>query len=115
MNPRPHWGARLLNGLPVLACRLASTEEALAGVTASKLVNHGDVRAACAGVLELAPRPGRDPVQMAAQHQLIAARYGLPAMMTRLTRLYARHGIVLPQAASGPATKKVVEALCTGA
>lgn len=36
-------------------------------------------------------------------------------MMTRLTRLYARHGIVLPQAASGPATKKVVEALCTGA
>ena len=33
----------LLNGLPVLACRLASTEEALAGVTASKLVNHGDV------------------------------------------------------------------------
>lgn len=105
----------LLNGLPVLACRLASTEEALAGVTASKLVNHGDVRAACAGVLELAPRPGRDPVQMAAQHQLIAARYGLSAMMTRLTRLYARHGIVLPQAASGPATKKVVEALCTGA
>ena len=54
-EPKAPLGARLLNSLPVLACRLASTEEALAGVTASKLVNHGDVRAACAGVLELAP------------------------------------------------------------
>lgn len=86
----------LLNGLPVLSCRLASNEEVLQGVAASRLVEHGDVAAAKEALLALSALPRREPERMLAQHTVIAARYGLPAMMARLIAVYAQHGIPVP-------------------
>ena len=85
-----------MNGLPVLSCRLASNEEVLRGVEAGRLVSYGDVAAAREALSALSALPRRDAARMQAQHDNIAARYGLPAMMTRLEALYLRHGIVLP-------------------
>ena len=86
----------LLNGLPVVSCHLPSNEEVLQGVTNSRLVQHGDVKAAAGALRALAPLPRHDPQALAAQHAAINARYGLPAMMERLAAVYARHGIILP-------------------
>ena len=90
----------LLNGLPVVSCRLHSNEEVLQGVANSRLVQYGDIQAAVEALTTLAALPRRDPKTMAAQHVAINARYGLPAMMERLADVYARHGIILPQARS---------------
>lgn len=86
----------LLNGLPVLACHQPSNGEVLQGVETCRLVRYGDVAAARKALAGLATLARRDPERMRAQHELIAARYGLPAMMARLEALYARFGISLP-------------------
>ncbi len=86
----------LLNGLPVLSCRLHSNEEVLQGVANSRLVQYGDVHAAMEALNALAALPRRDPETMTAQHAAISARYGLAAMMQRLAAVYARYGVVLP-------------------
>ena len=86
----------LLNGLPIVACDLSSTVEALEGVAASCLVAYGDVAAARRALAGPSALPRRDPARMSAQHEAIAARYGLPAMTARLEAIYARYGIVLP-------------------
>ena len=83
----------LLNGLPVLACRIASTMEPLQHVEAYRVVDYDDVPAACQGLLELARLPRRDPERMARQHQSIASRYGLQGMVKVLVDTYGRHGI----------------------
>ncbi|MDO5674577.1 MAG: glycosyltransferase [bacterium] len=87
----------LLNGLPVLSCRLHSNEEVLQGVANSRLVQYGDIEAAVEALGALAAQPRRDPEAMAAQHAAINARYGLAAMMQRLAEVYARHGHILPE------------------
>lgn len=86
----------LLNGLPVLACRLPSNEEVLQGVETCRLVAYGDVAAAREALSGLAARARREPERMQAQHEHIAARYGLPAMMARIEALYTRYGVSLP-------------------
>ncbi len=86
----------LLNGLPVLACRLASNQEVLSQVEAARLVAYGDVVAAREALQALNALPRREPRRMLVQHEQIAGRYGLPAMMARLEALYARHGVILP-------------------
>jgi len=86
----------LLNGLPVLACRIPSSMEPLQLVEDCRLVDYDDVPAACRGLEELANLPLRDPERMARQHQRIAAQYGLGNMMRILLATYARHGIYPP-------------------
>ena len=83
-------------GLPVLACRLASNQEVLSQVEAARLVAYGDVVAAREALQALNALPRREPRRMLVQHEQIAGRYGLPAMMARLEALYARHGVILP-------------------
>ena len=84
----------LLNGLPVLACSgCASNAEVLEGIAASRLIPYGDIPAAATALAELAAFPRRDPAMMAAQHEAIAARYGLPAMLAKIVALYARYGV----------------------
>ncbi|MCL1981093.1 MAG: glycosyltransferase [Proteobacteria bacterium] len=83
----------LLNGLPVLACRIASSVEPLAVVEDCRLVDYGDVQAACQGLAELALLPRRDPERMARQHQRIADCYGLENMVRILLATYGRHSI----------------------
>lgn len=84
----------LLNGLPVLACRIPSTMEVLDPIADSRIVEYDDVPAACTGLRELTQLPRRDPERMAHQHQLIADRYGLQGMVRTLVDTYARYGIV---------------------
>ncbi len=84
----------LLNGLPVLACRISSTEEPLNLVEDYRLVAYDDVPAACQGLNELAQLPRREPQRMERQHRIIADRYGLRGMVRKLVDTYARHGVV---------------------
>ncbi len=86
----------LLSGLPILACRLPSTEEVLAHLDDCLLVGYGDVAEALQLVKSLTIKPGRDPEKMAKRHQLVAARYGLPVMMQLLEQVYAQFGVTLP-------------------
>ena len=86
----------LLNGLPVLACRIPSTMEPLGLLEDCCLVDYDDVPAACQGLAELAGLPRRDPERMARQHQRIAARYGLGNMVRILLATYGRYNIHPP-------------------
>lgn len=86
----------LLNGLPVLACRIPSTMEPLRLVEDCRLVDYDDVPAACQGLAELAGLPRRDPERMVRQHQRIADRYGIGAMVRILLATYGRYGIHPP-------------------
>jgi len=83
----------LLNGLPVLACRIPSTMEPLRHIEAYRLVDYDDVPAACQGLADLARLPRRDPERMARQHQSVASRYGLQGMVRKLVATYGRYGI----------------------
>ena len=83
----------LLNGLPVLACRIPSTLEPLSHITNYRLVDHDDVPAACQALEELVRLPLRDPQQMARQHQIIADRYGIQNMVKTLVDTYGRYGV----------------------
>jgi len=83
----------LLNGLPVLACRIPSTMEPLSHVEDYRLVDYDDVPAASQGLTELACLPLRDPERMARQHHIIASRYGLHGMVDILVATYGRYGI----------------------
>ncbi len=85
----------LLNGLPVLACRIASSMEPLSHIEAHRLFNYGDIPAACQALIELAGLPIREPERMERQHRIIAERYGLRAMMHTLLDAYRRHGVSL--------------------
>ncbi|MCL2458118.1 MAG: glycosyltransferase [Desulfobulbus sp.] len=87
----------LLNGLPVLACRIPSSMEPLALVEDYRLVDYDDVPAARQGLAELALLPRRDPERMARQHQRIADCYSLENMVRILLATYARHGIHPPR------------------
>ncbi len=89
----------LLNGLPVLACRIDSSMEPLRHAQAHRLVDYGDTEAARQALIELAGLPIREPERMERQHQAIAAHYGLKAMMRTLLATYARHGISWAKAA----------------
>jgi glycosyltransferase involved in cell wall biosynthesis len=84
----------LLNGLPVLACRIPSSMEPLGLIEDYRLVDYGDVSGACQGLVELAEGPLREPVRMERQHRVIADRYGLQGMVNTLVATYARYGIV---------------------
>ncbi len=86
----------LLNGLPVLACRIPSTMEPLRLVEDCRLVEYDDVDGACRGLAELAALPRRDPARMALQHDLIAGHYGLRHMVDIVVEVYGRHGIHPP-------------------
>jgi len=86
----------LLNGLPVLACRIPSTMEPLSLVDDYRLVDYDDVQAACRGLAELTDLPRREPERMARQHQRVADRYGLENMVRILLATYARSGIYPP-------------------
>lgn len=86
----------LLNGLPVLACRIPSTLEPLHLVEDYRLVDYDDVPAACLGLTELAGLPRRDPERMARQHRRIADQYGLEHMVRTLLATYGRYGIHPP-------------------
>lgn len=88
----------LLNGLSVLACAIPSTREVLAPVATHRLVEYDDVDAACQGLGELAALPRRAPERMARQQQETARRYGVAAMINRITQAYAQYGIVPPGA-----------------
>ncbi len=85
----------LLNGLPVLACRIASSMEPLRHIEAHRLFAYGDIPAACQALIELAGLPIREPDRMARQHRIIAERYGLRAMMRTLLDAYRCHGVSL--------------------
>lgn len=87
----------MLNGLPVLACRIPSTMEALQQIEAYRLVDYDDVDAAAQGIHELLQLPRRDPERMAQQHRRIAERYGLQPMVRRLLDTYRRFGVVPPR------------------
>ena len=87
----------LLNGLPVLACRIASSMEPLSHIEAYRLFTYGDISAACQGLIELAGLENRDPERMERQHRVIAERYGLRAMMRTLLHAYRSHGVFLDQ------------------
>ncbi len=87
----------MLNGLPVLGCRIPSTMEALRQIDDHRLVDYGDVEAAAALLQELAQTPQRNPQRMEQQHRLIAERYGLQPMVRRLLDTYRRYGVVPPQ------------------
>ncbi len=86
----------LLNGLPVLACRIPSTMEVLKEIEACRLIDYDDVAAACAGLSDLAALPRRDPQGMEAQWRTIAGQYGLQNMVSKLLAAYARFGIKAP-------------------
>lgn len=85
----------LLNGLPVLACRIPSTMELLDGVEDCRLVDYDDIPAASQGLHELAQLPLRDPQRMERQHRLIAGRYGLERMVATLVATYDRYGVTV--------------------
>jgi glycosyltransferase involved in cell wall biosynthesis len=87
----------LLNGLPVLACRIPSTEEVLKKIAAYQLVDYGDIPAACKGIFRLASSPGRDLHQAEQQWQTIAEQYGLRHMIKILLNTYARFDIFPPE------------------
>ena len=87
----------MLNGLPVLGCRIPSTMEALRLIDAHRLVAYGDVEAAAEGISALLQLPRRDPARMDEQHQIIAERYGLQPMVQRLLETYRRFDVVVPQ------------------
>lgn len=87
----------LLNGLPVLACRIPSTMEPLSLVEDYRLVDYDDVPAACRELAALARLPLRDPERMARQHQVIASRYGIEGMVKILVDTYGRHGVQAPR------------------
>ena len=86
----------LLNGLPVLACRIPSTVEVLKKVEVYQLVDYGDIPAACKGIFKLASSPGRDPQQAEQQWHIIAGQYGLQHMIKTLLDTYARFDIFPP-------------------
>lgn len=86
----------LLNGLPVLACRIPSTMEPLSFLEEYRLVDYDDVPAACQGLAALSRLPLRDPQWMARQHRIIADRYGLRSMVKILVATYERYGIRAP-------------------
>ncbi|NTV58913.1 MAG: glycosyltransferase [Deltaproteobacteria bacterium] len=83
----------LLNGLPVLACRIPSTMEPLSLIEDYRLVDYDDVPAACQGLAELVSLPLRDPQRMTRQHQVIAHRYGLQRMVKILVDTYDQYGV----------------------
>lgn len=85
----------LLNGLPVLACRIASSMEPLQHIEAYRLFDYGDLPAACQGLIELGRLPIREPARMERQHRIIAERYGLRPMLRTLLAAYRRHGVSL--------------------
>ena len=87
----------MLNGLPVLGCRIPSTMEALRLIDAHRLVDYGDVAAAAEGISARLQLPRRDPARMEEQHRIIAERYGLQPMVQRLLETYRRFGVVAPQ------------------
>lgn len=84
----------MLNGLPVLGCRIPSTMEALRQIDDHRLVDYGDVESAVQGIFELLQLPRRDPGRMDEQHRIIAQRYGLQPMVQRLLEIYRRFGVV---------------------
>ena len=84
----------LLNGLPVLACKLSSTMEPLNWIEDYRLVAYGDVPAAREGLMELSNLKLRDPQRMALQLQVIAKQYGLKSMVNTLVETYAQFGII---------------------
>ncbi|MBM9535783.1 glycosyltransferase [Desulfobulbus alkaliphilus] len=86
----------LLNGLPVLACRIPSTMEPLRHIQDHCLVNYNDVAVACQGLEELQAVPRRDPERMQRQHRIVADLYGLRRMVAILVATYARYGIKVP-------------------
>jgi glycosyltransferase involved in cell wall biosynthesis len=86
----------LLNGLPVLACRIPSTMEPLRHLQDYRLVNYTDVAAACQGLAELQAVPRCDLQRLQRQHQIVADLYGLRRMVATLVATYAQHGIKLP-------------------
>ncbi|NLX19560.1 MAG: glycosyltransferase family 4 protein [Desulfobulbus sp.] len=90
----------LLNGLPVLACPQASTNEVLGLVEDYRLVGYGDVTAASQALQELAMIPRRDPERMEKQHKTVADRYGTQAMIRSLLRTYQRFGVSVRNHAS---------------
>lgn len=83
----------LLNGLPVLACRIPSTMEPLSLIEDYRVVDYDDVPAACQGLAELVSLPRRDPQRMMRQHQIIAHRYGIQRMVKILVETYDQHGV----------------------
>jgi len=85
----------LLNGLPVLACRIPSTLEPLDWIEYYRLVDYDDVANACQGLTELAGLKRRDPERMAHQHGIIAQRYGLERMVRILIETYGQFGITV--------------------
>ncbi|MGI6656698.1 MAG: glycosyltransferase [Desulfobulbus sp.] len=81
----------LINGLPVLACRIPSTEEALRPLEHYRLVDYDDVEAACRALESLTPISREDTE---GQSRTAAERYGLSPMVHLLLETYRRHGIV---------------------
>lgn len=86
----------LLNGLPVLACRIPSTTEPLRHIQDHRLVDYADVAAACQGLMELQTVSRCDRQRLQRQHQIVADLYGLRRMVATLVATYARHGIKVP-------------------
>lgn len=86
----------LLNGLPVLACRIPSTMEPLRHIPDHRLVDYNDVTTACRGLAELRAVPRRDFQRMERQHQTIADLYGLRRMVATLVATYARYSVKVP-------------------
>ena len=86
----------LLNGLPVLACRIPSTAETLGCIEDHRLVDYNDVPGACQGLQELAALPRHNPERMEQQHRIIADRYGVQPMMQTLLATYHRFGVTAP-------------------
>lgn len=87
----------MLNGLPVLGCRIPSTMEALRLIDTHRLVDYGDVEAAVQSIDALLHLPRRDPARMEQQHRIIADRYGLQPMVQRLLDTYRRFGVEPPR------------------
>lgn len=83
----------LLNGLPVLACRIPSTAETLGLVEDYRLVDYDDIPTACQGLQELTDLPRRNPERMERQHRIIADRYGVQPMIQTLLTTYRRFGV----------------------
>jgi glycosyltransferase involved in cell wall biosynthesis len=85
----------LLNGLPVLACKIPSTMEPLSLIEDYRAVDYDDVPSACKGLVELAGLKWRDPERMSLQHRTITERYGLQRMVRILVETYAQFGITV--------------------
>lgn len=83
----------LLNGLPVLACRLLSTVETLGFIEDYRLVDYNDVTAAGQALQDLARLPRRDPERMEKQHRAVADHYGTKTMVQSLLETYRRFGV----------------------